>query len=155
MSAELDTFDVRILAELQCDATLSMDDLAQRAHLSRNACWRRIKRMEAEGLITGRVVLLDAEKLGYPLTAMVMIKASAHQPDWLDSFHKAVRLMPQIIGAYRMTGDLDYLLRVQLRDMADYDAFYKSLIARVPMLDISASFVMEHIKDTTAMPLPR
>ncbi len=154
MPDELDTFDIRILGELQRDATLAMDALAERVHLSRNACWRRIKRLEAEGVIRGRVVLLDPARLGCGLTAIVLIRASAHDPDWMARFDRAVRLMPEIVGAHRMTGELDYLLKVRVADVAAYDAFYKDLIRRVPVLDISASFVMEDIKETTALPLP-
>ncbi|MDJ0627898.1 MAG: Lrp/AsnC family transcriptional regulator [Rhodobacter sp.] len=152
--SNLDTFDTRILAELQRDALCPMDTLADRVHLSRNACWRRIKRMEAEGVIQGRVAVLNPEKLGCPLTAIVLIRASAHDPGWRDTFERAVRAMPEITGAHRMTGDLDYVLKVRIGDVAAYDRFYKDLTARVPVLDISASFVMQDLKDTTALPLP-
>lgn len=154
MTQNIDTLDCRILAQLQRDATLAMDDLAERVHLSRNACWRRIKQMEASGVIRGRVALLDAGKLGCGLSVIVLIRTSDHSADWMTRFDKAVREMPQIVGAHRMTGDLDYVLRVRVGDVAAYDAFYKDLIARVPVSDISASFVMEDIKDTTVVPLP-
>jgi len=153
-SHDLDTIDCRILAELQRDATLAMDDLAEKVHLSRNACWRRIKQMEASGIIRARVALLDAGRLGCGLSVIVLIRTNAHSADWMTRFDKAVREMPQIVGAHRMTGDLDYVLRVRVSDVAAYDAFYKDLIARVPVSDISASFVMEDIKDTTVLPLP-
>ncbi len=154
MTAETDTIDLRILDALQQDADLSMDALAEKAHLSRNACWRRMKQMEAAGIIRGRAILLDPERLGCPLTAMVLIRASTHADDWLKKFSRVVRVMPEIVGAYRMTGDLDYVLKIRVADVAAYDRFYKELIARVPVLDISASFVMEEIKETTALPLP-
>jgi Lrp/AsnC family transcriptional regulator len=121
--------------------------------LSRNACWRRIRLMEEAGVIRGRVALLDAEALGCPLEVMVLIRTSSHAPDWMENFQRIVRAMPEVIGAYRMTGDLDYLLRVRVADMAAYDAFYKRVIARVELSDISASFVMEEIKETTALPV--
>jgi Lrp/AsnC family transcriptional regulator len=151
--AELDQFDKAILRILQRDASLSVEVIADQVALSRNACWRRIKAMEQAGIITGRVALTDPAKLGCPLEVMVMIRAGRHDADWLDSFHKAVRSMPEVVGAYRMTGDLDYLLRVRVADVPAYDAFYKRVIARIPLSDISASFVMEEIKETTALPI--
>lgn len=154
MSEKLDKFDIQILDSLQQDSSLSMDELAQRARLSRNACWRRMKRLEEDGYIRGRVVLLDPEKLGCGLSAFVMIRASSHDPGWMRRFDRAVNALPQIVSAHRMAGDLDYILRVRLCDVAAYDEFYKDLIGRVPLLDISASFVMEDIKETTALPLP-
>lgn len=154
MTDNLDAFDLKILDTLQNEADISMDSLAEKTTLSRNACWRRMKRMETDGVIKGRAVLLDPKRLGCALTAIVMIRASAHAEDWLGKFDRAVQLMPDIVGAYRMTGDLDYLLKVRVADVAAYDRFYKDLIARVPLLDISASFVMEEIKDTVALPLP-
>jgi len=151
---KLDTSDCRILRELQRDATLSMDDLAERVHLSRNACWRRIKQMEAAGLIRARVTLLDPVLLGCPLSVIVLVKTSNHDADWMAKFDAAVRAMPEIVGAHRMSGDLDYVLRVRVADVPAYDLFYKALIARVPLSDISAGFVMEDLKETTALPLP-
>lgn len=150
---ELDSIDHAILRALQKDASLSMDALSEAVHLSRNAAWRRVKALEAAGVIRGRVALLDAEKLGCGLHVLVMIRTAQHDPDWLAQFGRAVRALPQIVSAYRMTGDLDYVLRVRLRDMAAYDAFYKDLTSRVPVSDISASFVMESIKDTTELPV--
>ncbi|MEO0487181.1 MAG: Lrp/AsnC family transcriptional regulator [Pseudomonadota bacterium] len=147
----LDTYDHHILRALQADASQSMDTLADRVHLSRNAVWRRIKGMEEAGLITGRVALVDPAKLGLPLMAVVLIRAGAHGPQWAATFASAVRALPQVVSAYRMTGDLDYLLRVRVADMAGYDAFYKALTARVDIADVSASFVMEEIVETTAL----
>jgi Lrp/AsnC family transcriptional regulator len=149
----LDDFDKAILRILQRDASQSVEAIAEKVNLSRNACWRRIKLMEEAGIITGRVALADPAKLGCPLEAIVMIRAGRHDADWLDRFHKAVRAMPEVVGAYRMTGDLDYLLRVRVADVPAYDAFYKRVIARIPLSDISASFVMEEIKETTALPI--
>jgi Lrp/AsnC family transcriptional regulator len=150
---ELDQFDRAILRILQRDASMSIESIADQVALSRNACWRRIKAMEQSGIITGRVALADPAKLGCPLEVMVMIRAGRHDAEWLDSFHKAIRTMPEVVGAYRMTGDLDYLLRVRVADVPAYDAFYKRVIARIPLSDISASFVMEEIKETTALPI--
>jgi Lrp/AsnC family transcriptional regulator len=153
MDHKLDEIDLRILAVLQTDASLSMDALADRVHLSRNACWRRVRQMEETGVIRARVALVDPEALGLGLSVLVMIRTNAHRPDWLDTFETTVRTMPEIIGAYRMTGDLDYVLRVRVADVRGYDRFYKRLIARVPLADISASFVMDEIKETTSLPL--
>ena len=153
MSYETDETDLRILRQLQADTTPSLDTLAERVALSRNACWRRIKRMEEAGLIRERVAHLDAEKLGLGLAVLVLIRVGVHDPDWLAKFQAVVAAMPEIQGAHRMTGELDYVLRVRVRDVADYDRFYKALIGRVQMADISASFVMEDIKDTTALPI--
>ncbi|MGD1882186.1 MAG: Lrp/AsnC family transcriptional regulator [Paracoccaceae bacterium] len=145
--------DRRILTVLQRDCAISMDDLAEKVHLSRNACWRRVKRLESDGIIRSRVALLDPRKLGLDLTAFVMIRTNRHDPDWLARFNRAVRDLPEITGAHRMSGDLDYVLRVSLSSIQDYDAFYQRLIAKVPVSDISASFVMEDIKHTTELPV--
>jgi Lrp/AsnC family transcriptional regulator len=150
---DLDDIDRRILRLIQQDATYSMDQLAERVALSRNACWRRIKHLEDAGVITGRVALLDADALGCGLTALVLIRTNDHDAGWMDKFQKIVRSMPEITGAHRMTGDLDYVLRVRVADVPAYDRFYKRLIAQIPVSDISASFVMEDIKDTHALPV--
>ena len=153
MKVNLDTFDHSILAFLQQDATISMDKLVDVVHLSRNACWRRIKAMEAAGVIRGRVTLVDPVAIGCPLLVFVMIRTHSHDPKWLKDFEQAVASIPDIIGAHRMSGDLDYVLRVRVADVAGYDAFYQRLISQVPIADISASFVMDDLKDTTALPL--
>lgn len=153
MTNHIDKIDHAILAELQKDATLSVDALSDRAALSRNACWRRIKTLEAAGIIRKRVALLDAGKVGCPLSVLVMIRTDHHSDAWRSDFAIAVKALPEITAAYRMTGDLDYVLKVQLADMAAYDRFYKRLTSRISVSDISASFVMEDIKDTTALPL--
>jgi Lrp/AsnC family transcriptional regulator len=150
---ELDELDRKILTELQRHADTPLDALGQVVGLSRNACWRRIKAMEAAGVIRARVALLDAAQVGLPLTVFMQIRAAAHDAEWLDKFARATRAMPQIQGVYRMTGDLDYLICARVADMADYDRLYQTLIARVPMGDVSASFVMEEIKHSTELPL--
>ena len=150
---KLDAIDRRLLAALQEDASLSMDALAEIGGLSRNACWRRVRRLEESGVIRARVALLDPEKVGLSLTVFALVRTNRHDPDWLAAFERAVGDMPEIVGAHRMTGDLDYVLRVRVGSVADYDAFYQRLIARVPLSDISASFVMQDIKDGTALPL--
>ena len=153
MAAEIDTVDRRILAELQRDGTLSVDQLSERVSLSRNACWRRMRRLEDDGFITGRVALVDAEKLGLGLSVFILIRTSNHDPDWLAKFRNAVTSFPEITGVYRMSGDLDYVLRARVADVKAYDRLYQRLIAKVPLSDVSASFVMEEIKETTVVPV--
>lgn len=153
MAAEIDTIDRRILAELQRDGTLSVDQLSERVSLSRNACWRRVKRLEEDGIITGRVALVDAEKIGLGLSVFILVRTSRHDPDWLKAFRDAVISLPEITGVYRMSGDLDYVLRARVADVKSYDRLYQKLIAKVPLTDVSASFVMEEIRETTVLPV--
>lgn len=149
----LDDIDRRILRHLQRDADQSLEALGEAVGLSRNACWRRIKAMEASGVIQARVTLLDPDQLGLGLMVFMQIRTNAHAPDWLEQFSSATKGMPEILGVYRMTGDLDYLIRARVADMADYDRLYQALIRRVPLSDVSASFVMEQIKDTHQLPV--
>ncbi|QJF51266.1 Lrp/AsnC family transcriptional regulator [Roseobacter ponti] len=149
----IDDTDRRILTVLQRDASLSLDALGEEVHLSRNACWRRIRALEDAGVIRSRVTLLDPAKLGLSLTVFLQVRTNTHAPDWLEKFSAATRGMPEILGVYRMSGDLDYLIRAQVSDMADYDQLYQQLIRKVPLSDVSASFVMEEIKDTHRLPL--
>jgi len=153
MAVEIDTIDRRILAELQRDGTLSVDQLSERVSLSRNACWRRVKRLEEDGIITGRVALVDAEKIGLGLSVFILVRTSRHDPDWLKAFRDAVISLPEITGVYRMSGDLDYVLRARVADVKSYDRLYQKLIAKVPLTDVSASFVMEEIRETTVLPV--
>lgn len=153
MAVSIDITDRTILRILQDDASLSIDDISTSVNLSRNACWRRIKVMEQAGIIAARVALVDPSSVGVPLAAMVLIRTNAHDTDWMKQFQIALQSFPEIVGAYRMTGDLDYVLRVRVADVPAYDAFYKRLTSRISVSDISASFVMEEIKETTAVPL--
>lgn len=153
MDHTIDDTDRRILNILQKDAALSVDGVSEAVHLSRNACWRRIKRLEQTGVIRNRVALLDPAQVGCPLMAMVLIRTSDHHANWIAEFQETLRSFPEVVGAYRMTGDLDYVLRVRVADVPAYDAFYKRLTSRISVSDISASFVMEEIKETTAVPL--
>ena len=150
---KIDLTDRRILAVLQRDAALGLEELGQIVGLSRNACWRRVRALEAAGVIRARVALLDADALGLGLTVFIQIRAGRHDPDWLEAFAKATRDIPEILGAYRMTGDLDYLIRARVADMRDYDRLYQQLIRRLDLGDVAASFVMEELKDSTALPL--
>jgi Lrp/AsnC family transcriptional regulator len=152
MKPEIDPMDRRILAELQRDGTLSVDQISERVSLSRNACWRRVRMMEEAGIITGRVALVDAEKLGFGLSVFILVRTSRHEPEWLRKFRDAVTSIPEIIGVYRMSGDLDYVLRARVPDVKAYDRLYQRLIAKVPLSDVSASFVMEEIKETMELP---
>lgn len=148
-----DELDRKILAELQRDSGQGLEALGDRIGLSRNATWRRVRALEAAGVIRARVALLDAGKLGLDLTVFIQIRTNRHDPEWLDAFAKATRDMPEILGAYRMSGDLDYLVKARVADMAAYDRLYQRLIRKVEMSDVAASFVMEELKDTTALPL--
>jgi Lrp/AsnC family transcriptional regulator len=152
MAYQIDEIDRRIVATLQRDASLSIDQLSEEVHLSRNACWRRVKLMEEEGIITGRVALVDAERLGYGLSVFILVRTTHHEPGWLDRFRGAVQSIPEIQGVYRMSGDLDYVLRARVPDVKAYDRLYQRLIAKVPLSDVSASFVMEEIKETMMLP---
>ena len=149
----LDPTDRRILQRLQHDSDVSLDDLAEEIGLSRNAIWRRVKELEKDGTIRGRVVLLDPERLGLTLTVFIQIRTDTHSRAWSEAFAKATRAIPEITGVYRMTGELDYLVRAQVADMAAYDRLYQKLTSQVELSDVSASFVMERIKDTTALPV--
>lgn len=153
MALSLDEIDRRILGELQRDGSLSIEQLSERVHLSRNACWRRVRRLEEERVITGRVALVDADRLGLGLSVFVIVRTSSHDPDWLKRFRDAVTGFPEITGVYRMSGDLDYILRARVADVKAYDRLYQRLIAKVPLTDVSASFVMEEIKETTVVPV--
>lgn len=148
-----DEIDRKILRLLQKDASQSVDSLAEGVHLSRNACWRRVKRLEADGVIQKRVALIDPNAVGLGLLAFVLIRTNDHSATWLKAFRQAVQTMPEIISAQRMTGDLDYVLRVRVADVGAYDQFYQRLIEKVHIADVSASFVMEDIKETTALPI--
>lgn len=153
MSHQIDKSDKRILAELQRDATLSLDALSEKVALSRNACWRRIQQMEAAGIIKGRITLLDPAALNLALNVFIVVRTGRHSSEWAEAFRAAVSDIPEITGAYRTAGDIDYILRARVPDVAAYDRLYQRLIARVDMTDVSASFVMEELKDTHELPL--
>ena len=149
----MDERDREILRELQRDASISIEALAAKANLSRNACWRRVKILEEQGVIRARVALLDPAKLNLGLAAINAIRTSAQDQKWLDQFSAAVRDIPEIIGVYRTTGETDYMLHAVVPDIAGYDRLYKRLIAKVPLNDVSSFFVMEKVKETTELPL--
>jgi Lrp/AsnC family transcriptional regulator len=149
----MDTLDQKILNLLQEDATLSVAEIGERVGLSTTPCWRRIQNLEKAGIIQGRVTLLDAEKLNVGVTVFVAIRTNQHSLEWLEKFAAAVSGIPEVVEFYRMSGDVDYLLRVVVPDIAGYDAVYKRLISAVELSDVSSSFAMEKIKSTTALPL--
>ena len=150
---KIDTIDRQILSVLQREADIPLEELGTRVGLSRNACWRRVRALDSRGIITGRVALLDPAKLGLGLMVFIQVHAARHDAAWLETFARAVRDLPEIMGVYRMTGDLDYLIRARVTDVADYDRLYQRLISKVELSDVSASFVMEELKDTAALPL--
>jgi Lrp/AsnC family transcriptional regulator len=150
----LDAIDLKILDLLQTDASLPIAAISDRVHLSQNACWRRIKQLEERGVIKKRVALLDAEKLGAGMTVFVAVRAGEHTEKWLETFSAAVRRMPEVVEFYRIAGDIDYLLKLQVADMAAYDRAYKALIRSAKLVDVTASFAMEELKRSTAVPLP-
>lgn len=153
-STSLDRHDLRLLGLLQSDASQSVAQMATSVNLSQNACWRRIKRLEELGFIRKRVALLDAQKLQAGVTVFVSVRSPDHSDQWLADFTAAVNKMPQVVEFYRMSGEVDYLLKVQVADIASYDLVYKSLIRQVHLADVSSAFAMEEMKHTTEVPLP-
>ncbi len=149
----MDRIDRKILACLQQDAALSVAEVAERVDLSTTPCWRRIQKLEKDGVIRRRVALLDAAKLNCGVTVFVRLRTSQHNYDWLEKFSKAVERMEEVVEFYRMSGDIDYLLRVVVADVAGYDAVYKRLIKAADFSEVSSSFALEEIKNTTALPL--
>ncbi len=146
--------DRRLLGIIQEDCTLSVQQLGERVGLSANPCWRRLKRLEAEGVIRKRVALIDPEKVGLGLTAFVTIRTNRHDLAWLESFAAALARIPEIVEAHRMSGDVDYLLKIMVEDIAHYDGVYRRLITAVPGLsDVSSTFSMERLKSGTALDL--
>lgn len=149
----LDRQDSRILAALQADSGQAIAELAETVGLSTNACWRRIKRLEELGVIRGRVALLDPEKLGLGVTVFVSVRTNEHNDSWLQQFDAAVAQIPEVVELYRMSGDIDYLMKIVVADIAHYDSVYKRLIKAVRLTDVSSSFAMERMKYTTALPV--
>lgn len=151
---DLDATDRRILMLLQRDGALPLAEIAAAVGLTTSPCWKRIRRMEESGVIRGRVAVVDPAKVGLPLTAFVEIEAGDHSPEWLTRFADAVAAMPEVLDVWRMAGDVDYLLRVAVPDMAAYDAFYRRLIAAAPLKNVSSRFAMEQVKGGTPLPIP-
>ena len=149
----LDELDKNILAYLQEDASISIADLADRVGLSSTPCWRRIQRLENEGIIRARGALLDSSRLNLGISVFVHVKTNNHNREWLEQFAGTVSRFPEVVEFYRVTGEYDYLLRVVVADIAAFDRFYKKLIEQTDISDVTSSFAMEQIKYTTALPL--
>jgi Lrp/AsnC family transcriptional regulator len=149
----MDAIDRKILAVLQKDASLSVAEIGNRVGLSSTPCWKRIQRLEAEGVIQRRVALVDQDRLGLGVTVFVSVETGDHSEEWLKRFADVVSGLPEVMEFYRMAGDVDYMLRVVVPDIPGYDAFYKRLIATVPLKNVTSRFAMEKIKSTTELPI--
>lgn len=149
----MDRVDKMILSLIQEDATLPVADIAKRVGLSTTPCWRRIQRMEEDRIIQRRVAVLDPEKVNVGVTVFVSITTNQHNHEWLTRFAEVISRLPEVVGFYRMSGQVDYLLKVVVPDIAAYDAFYKRLVSEIDIEDVSSAFAMERIKDTTQVPL--
>ena len=152
--ATYDDYDRHILQHMQRDSSQSLEDLAQAVSLSRNAVWRRIKRLQDSGIIKARVALLDAQSVGLGLIVFISISVRTHSKDWADKFSKVIDSLPQVQSAYRTSGNQDYLIKARVSDVQAYDDLYQRLISQIELADVSASFVMEELKNTTELPLP-
>ena len=150
----LDAIDRKILTVLQQDASLSVAEIGDRVGLSSTPCWKRIQRLEADGVILRRVALVDQNKIGLGITVFVSVESADHSEAWLRKFADAVSAMPEVMEFYRMAGDVDYMLRVAVADIAGYDRLYKKLIAAIPLKNVTSRFAMEKIKSVTALPIP-
>lgn len=150
----MDAIDRKILTALQEDTTISIGDLASKVGLSQTPCWKRVQKLEAAGVILKRVALIAPEKIGLGLTVFVQIETGDHSAPWLKTFAQTVSAMPEVMELYRMAGDVDYMLRVVVSDMAAYDTFYKKLIEAIPLKNVTSRFAMERIKSTTAFRVP-
>ena len=149
----IDETDRQILRQLQRDATTSLESLAEQLSVSVNTCWRRVRRLEDNGILTSRVAICDPDQLGLGQTVFVSIRTNDHSAKWLESFASAVARIPEVVEFYRMAGDVDYLLKIVVGSVNEYDRVYKSLIQQIEISDVSATFAMECLKNTTELPL--
>ncbi len=149
----LDAIDRKILTVLQQDASLSVAEIGSRVGLSSTPCWKRIQKLEGEGVIQRRVAVVDPDKIGLGVSVFVAIETGDHSEEWLKRFADVVQAMPEVMEFYRMAGDVDYMLRVVCTSIQDYDVFYKKLIAAIPLKNVTSRFAMERIKQTTALPI--
>lgn len=152
-SSRLDRIDRRILARLQRDSSPSVSDLAEEVGLSMTPCWRRIQRLEQDGYIKKRIAILDRNLLNARVTVFIAIKTQEHSIEWIERFHNATSDMAEIVDIYRMSGEVDYLIRAFLPNIEAYDALYKKLIIQLPVANITSMFAMEEIKSTSEVPL--
>ena len=153
MAARIDDLDRKILRELQRDAGQSLDDIARQVNSSKTPVWNRIRKMREAGVIGQQTVLLDAEQLGFEACFFVLIRTSAHEAGWQVRFLEALRSRPEVLEAHRLAGDIDYILKVQVRNARAYDEFYQALISEVEIYNVTALLSMEEIKSTTALPI--
>jgi Lrp/AsnC family transcriptional regulator, cysteine-sensing transcriptional activator len=150
----LDAIDRKILRVLQEDASLSVSEIGERVGLSSTPCWKRVQRLKNEGIITGKVALVDQNKIGLGLSVFVSVESDDHSEPWLKKFAATVSAMPEVIEFHRMAGDVDYVLRAVVADMRSYDLFYKKLIGAVALKNVTSRFAMEKTKSVTALPVP-
>lgn len=150
----MDSYDLAILQQVQHDAALSAGELAEKIGISKSACWRRLQKLTKDGVIKNRVAILDQEKLNLPLTVYISIRTNEHNDKWAKQFQQVTRNIPGVLEVYRMSGDLDYLVKAVVADMKGYDDLYKQLI-KADLFDVSSSFVMETMKQTTELPLDK
>ncbi len=153
MADQIDDLDRNILAILQEDATVPLDEIARRLGTSKTPVWNRIRKMKASGLIRGEVALVDPEKLGLESCFFVLIRTSEHDADWLARFLRAVQSRPEVLEAHRLAGEIDYILKVRVPNARAYDAFYRALIREVSIFNVTSTLSMEEIKNTTALPV--
>ena len=149
----MDAIDRKILAVLQQDASLSVAEIGSRVGLSSTPCWKRIQKLEGEGVIQRRVAVVDPDKIGLGVSVFVAVETGDHSQEWLKRFAEVVEAMPEVMEFYRMAGDVDYMLRVVCTSIQDYDVFYKKLISAIPLKNVTSRFAMERIKQTTALPI--
>jgi len=153
MDENLHRSDVKILEILQTDATRSLESISEEIGVSLNTCWRRVRKLETDGILERRVALVDNVKIGLPLTVFVSVRTDDHSKAWADRFTKAVNSVPEIVEFYRLAGDVDYILKMMVGSVSDYDRVYQGLISKVSLSDVSASFAMEKLKFTTELPV--
>jgi len=149
----LNEIDLRLIAILQRDASIAIEELAKQVGLTKTPCWRRVQKLEKSGIIKRKVALLDAALLDLSVSVFVQVKTSRHDNDWLANFSATVSAFPEVVDFYRMSGEYDYLLRVVVKDIANYDAFYKRFIDATNLTNVTSSFAMEEIKSSTELPL--
>jgi Lrp/AsnC family transcriptional regulator len=149
----MDEMDLSILRVLQKDNSVTVTEIAKQVGLSASPCWKRINRLEKEGIIKNQVAVLDGRQLGLSLTVFMSIRTGEHSGDWLKSFAKFIKVMPEVQEFHRMAGEVDYLLKIVVPDMDHFDKFYKNMIEKTPLNDVTSSFSMETIKNTTALPI--
>ena len=149
----MDDIDKGILDCLQEDATMSKSEIAGKVNLSTTPCWRRVQKLKTSGVIRKEVALLDRDQLNLGLTAFVSVRTNQHNPEWSEEFANAIADIPEVVECYRMSGEVDYLLRIVIPDVKAYDAVYNQLIRAVEIYDVTTSFAMEQLKYSTKLPL--